>query len=204
MELELLAAAVSKENIAQYRALLRKAGLKLVLAVPEVLTYRNLIRSYERKNQEHPPEYCVADMGYSATRVNIYRGDVYDTTRVIEFGAASLDAIIADTLSVDIHVAAEYRLGNYNSVQELPQCQELYTRIAVEIMRAVNFYGFNTPDANLQDIYLSGGLAKVEPLMEEIRKTLDLACHPVQDLMPGGDSGAYAAAMGAVLQSSGR
>ena len=47
---ELLAAAVSKENIAQYRALLRKAGLKLVLAVPEVLLNGNhaLINRWRR------------------------------------------------------------------------------------------------------------------------------------------------------------
>ena len=80
--------------------------------------------------------------------------------------------------------------------------------MAVEIMRAVNFYGFNTPDADLRDLYLSGGLANVTALGEELERTLQLTLHPIDELCPSGLSGpetSYcAAAMGVLLQGNGR
>lgn len=208
VELELLAAAAPREAIAQYRTALRKAGLKLTIAVPEVLTYRNIIRAYEARTSEHPAEYCIADLGHNAIRIHIYRGAAHETTRVIEFGGRSMDTLIADALNVDPHAAANYKAANYNGVQELPACRDLYSHIALEIMRAVNFYGFNTPDSNLQDLYASGGLSSVPLLMEEIRNTLSLRCHAIESLLPPGAEGedrlACAAAIGAALQGKGR
>lgn len=183
--MDLLAAAASKKNISNARAMLRKAGLKLTCAEPECLTYRNLIRVYEeRKPGNHPAEYCIADMGHESIRIHMFRGGMYDTTREIEYGGASIDALIADTESVDPHVAASYKVSNYEGAQEIPECRDLYNRIAVEILRAVNFYGFNTPDANLRDIYFCGGLAKVTALMNAIRSAVELNVHPIEELLP--------------------
>lgn len=183
--MDLLAAAAAKEIIANARIMLRKAGLKLVCAEPECLTYRNLIQAFEKKNpSNHPEEYCIADMGHETIRIHMFRGGVYDTTREIEYGGASIDALIADTESVDPHVAASYKVSNYEGAQEIPACRDLYNKIAVEILRAVNFYGFNTPDADLRDIYFCGGLAKVTALMETIRGTLELKQHSIEELLP--------------------
>lgn len=206
-ELELLAAAASKETIAQYRGALRKAGLRLVQAVPAVMTYRNLIRSRQSDRTDAPREYCVVDLGHSGIRVHIYRGAVYDTTRAIDFGGAAMDQLIADACSVDPHVAADYKRVNHDNVHGLPVCQDLYSRIAVEIMRAVNFYGFNTPDADLKDLYLSGGLSRVAPLVAEIKSTLELNIHAIDELLPQGSAvgdAPCASAVGAALQSNGR
>lgn len=184
--LDLLAAATSKTMISDARTMLRRAGMKLAGAVPECLTYRNLINDYNvRRQEEHPREYCIADMGHTAIRVHMFRNGVYDTTREIEYGGASIDALIADTDSVDPHVAASYKLSNYEGAQEIPACRELYNHIAVEILRAVNFYGFNTPDANLNDIYFCGGLARVIALMDAIRGTVSLNLHKIDELLPG-------------------
>lgn len=207
-ELELLAAATAQPTINQYRATLRKAGLSLYTAVPEYLTYRNIIRAYEARTEEHPAEYCIADLGHSAIRVHMYRGPAYETTRVIEYGGNSLDSLIADALSIDPHMAAAYKSSNYNNVQELDACMDLYGHIALEIMRAVNFYGFNTPEADLHDIYLSGGLARVPALSKAVEQTLELKCHGIEELLPeGGDAEAAplcAAAIGATMQGVGR
>ncbi|MEG1593847.1 MAG: pilus assembly protein PilM, partial [Oscillibacter sp.] len=208
VELELLISAASKESIADYRALLRKAGLKLSVAVPEYLAYRNLLRAYETRESAHPAEYCVVDMGHSAIRIHMYRGTVYETSRVVEYGGAALDALIADATAVDPHVAADYKRANYERAQEIPACRDLYVRMGVEILRAVNFYGFNYPEAELKDIYFGGGLAHVPALMEEIRGELPLQIHSVEELMPPGVSGESAllfpAAVGATLQYDGR
>ena len=202
-ELELLIAAAPKAEINEYRTVLRKAGVKLETAVPEYLAYRNLLRAYA--GSDRPAEICIVDLGHSAIRIHMYRGAVYDTSRVVEFGGASLEALIADARSVDQHVAASYLTNNYEGAQELPICQELYTRIGVEILRAVNFYSFNNPGSELKDIYCGGGLSRVPALMKTIQTELNsLRVHSVGELMPPGGDALFPTAVGAALQSKGR
>ena len=54
----------------------------------------------------------------------------------------------------------------------------------VEIFRSINFYNYNNPNSELKDVYFCGGLAKVTPLMEMIRSTLEVRCHSIAELMP--------------------
>lgn len=203
-KLDLMAAAVRKDIIATYREVLGKAGLKLRIALPDCFTYRNLIRVYEKTHQEHPSEYGFVDLGHNAIRLHIYHGPAYETTRVIDYGGASLDALIADRLDVDLHVAANYKQTNYDNAHELDDCKDLYSRIAVELMRAVNFYGFNNPDSDLQDLYFSGGLSEISALMGVIRETLGLSLHEISELIPNASDFSIAnfcpASVGVTLQ----
>ncbi|WP_312159258.1 pilus assembly protein PilM [Oscillibacter sp.] len=207
--MDLLAAAAPKELIAAGRSALRRAGMKLSAAVPEYLTYRNLITAYERAHPDsHPQEYCLVDMGHSAIRVHMYRDGVYETSRVLEYGGVSVGALIADSVSVDFHIAADYMVSNYKNVQELSVCRELYRKIAVEILRAVNFYGFNTPDSDLRDIYFGGGLVKIQALMDAVRDAIPLNLHFMEELLPSTENtdlaGQCPAAIGAALEMAGR
>lgn len=203
-KLDLLAAAVKKSIIYDYRVMLGKAGLKLVTALPDCFTYRNLIISHEKNVPDHPSEYGIVDLGHSAIRLHIYRGSVYETTRIIEFGGISLDALIADHLDVDQHVAAGYKIANFENVQKLEAAMDLYGKIAIELMRAVNFYGFNNPDSDLQDLYFCGGLAEIQALMEVIHETLEITIHSITELMPDTEGLEHAAfgpaAVGVALQ----
>ncbi|MEA4971826.1 MAG: pilus assembly protein PilM [Candidatus Metalachnospira sp.] len=182
--LDLLIAAVNNEILDDYNVMLRKLGFKMVLALPENLTYRNIIRQYQKISSNCPDEYCIVDMGHSAIRMHMYNGSIYDTTRVIEYGGAALDALIADYKDVDIHIASNYKITNMHKVQELDICMELYNKIAVEILRALNFYRYNNPDSNLHDIYFCGGLVRVNALMEIIRLTIDGDLHNISELLP--------------------
>lgn len=106
-------------------------------------------------------------------------------------------------------MAAAYKQSNYNSVLDSQACKELYSRIAMEIMRAVNFYGFNTPDANLKDLYFTGGLSRIPILTDAIRQELDLTVHPIEDLIPDVITGEFGktacpSVLGALLQGDGK
>jgi len=182
--LDLLIAAVNNNVIDNYKSMLRKSGLKMTLALPENLTYRNIIRQYEKNTNEHPDEYCIVDMGHSAIRMHMYNGSIYDTTRVIEYGGAAMDSLIADYKDVDIHVASNYKISNMYNVQELDVCIDLYNKIAVEILRALNFYNYNNPNSNLHDIYFCGGLVRINALMEIIRTTINENLHSISELLP--------------------
>ncbi|MDU7338253.1 MAG: pilus assembly protein PilM [Clostridium sp.] len=191
-KLDLLIAATPKSVIRKWRAMLRRAGLRLSVAVPEYLTYRNLIRVFEQANPEdHPKEYCIADLGYRSIRVHMYRGCAYETTRVIEYS--------------DVPVR-QLAMGPQEDADRL-SVREHYSQIAVEILRAVNFYGFNTPGSDLKDIYFCGRLASSPELMQILRDTLRLNIHSVAELLPNDDTAAAELcpeAVGAALEMSGR
>lgn len=182
--LDLLVAAASTKLLNEYKDTLKKAGFKMALALPENLTYRNIIRHYQENHHDHPKEYCIVDMGHSAIKMHMYNGSAYDTTRVIEHGGASLDSIIADHIDVDIHTASLYKIQNTNNVQDLDVCIDLYNRISVELIRALNFYHYNNPGSSLRDLYFCGGLIKINSLMDIIRATVEGNLHSISELLP--------------------
>lgn len=181
---ELLIAAVKRDVIDGYARMLGMAGLRLKIALPEPFAFRNIIREYEKETKVHPQVYCIVDMGHTALRIHLFEGDVYETTRVIDFGGSHMDVLIADALDVDVYVASAYKKKNYEDVQNTEICRDLYQKMTVEIVRAINFYNYNNPDKELQDLYFCGGLAEVEPLMETITSTVEAKCHSIMELMP--------------------
>lgn len=62
-----------------------------------------------------------------------------------------------------------------------------YESIAVELMRAMNFYRFSNPDSALSDLWACGGGAVIPPLSQTIGEMLDIQLHPASELVPGGD-----------------
>ena len=75
-------------------------------------------------------------------------------------------------------------MTDYQDVLSEDSSRELYNRMAVEIMKAVNFYNYNNREQSLREIYLCGGGTAVAPLQEAIRQVTDLDVHPVTELLP--------------------
>lgn len=205
-EMDLTAAAVSKETISEYAAMFRRAGFRLKAAAPVECAYSNLLRAHEQRNpEEKGREYCILDLGYSSTRIYIFTGSRFETTRIIEIGCGTVDSAIADTFHVDEHVARTYKDSNHEGAQELETARSVYNHIAVEIMKAINFYGFNNRESNLEHAYYCGGGSKIAPLIRTIGETVHLELHKIEELMPpveenAEESALCAAALGITLQ----
>ena len=200
-QLDLTACAVPKEVIAQYRAMFRRAGFKLKTAIPAECAYANLVSRFGSESQER----CVIDLGHTATRIHIFVGSTFETTRVIDMGVGLLVQAISDGLGVDEHVAHTYVLTNHEGVLEKEGAANLYQAITMDIRKTINFYGFNHRDSQLQDAWCIGGGAQIAPLLETIRQSLDLTLHTSSELITGSgeDSSllsSFAGAIGAAIQ----
>lgn len=183
--MELFAVAAPVSLMTELRETLRKAGLRLSVAAPNVCSYINLIRNLRAPLET---EYCFLDLGYRAIRMHIFRGDRHIATRVLEVGLDGLDDVIAEEFNVDVHLAHTYLLTNYHGCQENEKCVNAYNNVAVELMRAVNFYRFSNPDSNLSDVWLCGGGTAIPALRTAVSDTLMMNIHPASDLILGGDS----------------
>ena len=191
-EMRIFACAVLKETVEEYRRMFARAGFKLKMAVPAEYAYMNIIGTL---GEDAPKDCCIADLGHHGTRLHIFHDGEYSTRRNIEIGVSGLDEIISEAEGVDIHMARTYKESDYEGVLGSDAALQLYNNLAVEITKAVNFFNYNNRNAELQDIYLSGGGVAIEPLKEMLQKEIHMQIHEAEELAPalGSTSKPYAA-----------
>ncbi len=186
--MELMAVAVHSSVLEEAKIMFRKAGLKMVKAAPALCSFAPLIRNYQAEHKDvDMGEYCILDLGYQAIRMYMFKGGRHIVTRVLEVGLSSLDSVIADAYNIDEHLAHTYLLTNYDDCQNKEVCLNAYNNIAVELMRALNFYRFSNPDSQLADMWICGG-ANITSLREAIAVTLDINTHLGEELVYNGSS----------------
>ena len=85
---------------------------------------------------------------------------------------------------VDEHVADQYKRTDYQGAQRSEAARAVYQSIAIEIGRALNFYGFNNPDAVIEVAYCCGGGLLLDPLVEAVAAHVDLRVSSIVDVLP--------------------
>mgnify|MGYP000243672193 CR=1 FL=1 len=194
--MDLLAVAAPKQAIADYTEMFRRAGLKLKVALPEQAAYQNLVGG----NPRALANCCVIDFSHHMTKLHFFLDGAYDVARVIEIGGIDIDRAIANEYGVDEHVADQYKRTDYQGAQRSEAARAVYQSIAVEIGRALNFYGFNNPDTNVEMAYCCGGGSSLQPLVNAVASHIDIDLRSISDIMPeaSGDNDLRAQCPGAV------
>ena len=182
-EMELLAAAAPLEVMEDLRLMTRKAGLKLTFAAPEVSACENLLHYKLRNEQDKDKEYGILDLGSTSSRLFIFKGDRHQVTRVIERGMEHVEELLADTFHIDIHLAHTWLLANHEDCIHSEVCQDAFSQISVELMRALNFYQFSNPESRLEDIYICGGGASIVTMRQSLEENLDVKIHEAGELL---------------------
>lgn len=181
-EMRLLICAVLKSVIEEYEMMFKRAGFRLKTAVPEECAYAAFADNVSDN------DFCIADLGHSSTRLHLFHNGEYTAMRNIEIGGRSLDLLIADENGIDIHMAQVYKKSNYNNVLESDLAKGVYGRLAVEIMKAVNFFNYNNREAELSNIYVCGGGGGVDTLVRTIDESTPFNVYQASQLT-GGISG---------------
>lgn len=167
-EFDVLAAATRKEVVEEYVQMFARAGFKLKTIIPEELSYVNIMRRYKGDAHRHG----VLEISHSAVKLFLFVGSRFESVRVIDYGCNALDEVIAEQFGVDsYYMAATYRENNYNNANELEGCRAIYNSIAIEVLKAVNFYRFNA-GGTLAHIHCCGGGANNEALMQVLKSTI--------------------------------
>ncbi len=180
-EMRLLACAALAQTLEEYRKMFARAGYKLKVALPAECAYVNLIAHTQTA---HEKDICIVDIGHSETAIYIFHNGEYSARRIVTMGMANLEGIIALKEDVDIHMARNYKQSNYNDCITSQDAMDLYSNMAVEITKAVNFFNYSNPEAELHDIYLFGGGAKIVPLAEAIAAESRMDIHKAAELFP--------------------
>ena len=170
VDMDLLAGAVNISLIEKYKEMFKKAGLKLVQATPRQLAVMNVLR----KSNKADGDIALVDLGYSYTRIDIYKDGIYETSKTLEKGVKDMADIASEILYCDTHIALEYLKINKDNVLSHERMINLYENIAVEIMRAINYYTYENRENTLDDLYLYGGGYHIEPFVSTIKTNVSL------------------------------
>lgn len=186
--LHLMAVGVERRIVENYQTMLRKAGLKMVKSAPPLCAYISLLRQKAESLMQVTNEFGILDLGYHTITMYMYKKDRYIATRDFEIGLSSLDDIVAEIYGVEKHLAHTYVLSNFEDCLEKEECLAFYDNIAVELMRAINFYEFSNQGSSLDDLWVCGGGAVSVPLIRSIYETLEARLHRSDELLTDGDT----------------
>ena len=177
----MMAAAAAKQTLAEYVSMFSRAGIKLKTILPQEMALINLVKGL----RGGPEEFCFVDLGQQATRITVVWRDRVQATRQIAVGGRNLDMAAADHFGVDAFLANTYKYGNYQGIQSAAVVTDVCDRIAVEILKVINFYQFTYRNSNLEGIYLVGGGSAMPYLRQAIEDTVGLSLLSPQDFLPG-------------------
>lgn len=198
--LDLMAAATAKETIAMYEDILHKAGFRLKVALPEEVAYANVLTRFGGEEAAQGSR-CVLELGHAAVSVHMFRDGRYQSGRNLDYGCAALDDVIAEHFSVAPYLACGYRETNYQNCQELERCKELYNLIALEVLKAVNYYNYSNAEQPVEWLCCWGGGVNIQPLVEALETTLSVPVKGWEALLPElGQAPSSMLALGVALQ----
>lgn len=181
--LELIAGAAQKVVVSEYEQMLKKAHLRLKSALPHEAAVINLIRNSPIEENQ---EICLIGIGFRHTQIYIFEGIHLRATKTIDIGCAHIDEAIGGKLNIDAYLATTYREANSDNILEDQVCLDVYDRLALEIMKAVNFYKYENQQTTLDTVcYFSLGASNVY-LTDTIKSYIGFEHFPIAALMPDG------------------
>ncbi len=185
VSMQLYTAAAEREMIEQRAEILRKAGFRLKIASPSLLTYAHLL---EHHIQQHPEDadrdVALINIGFTDVTISLYKGSRFDSIRSVSFGTHDIDVAIAELKGIDPHLAGTYKHSNFEGVLDTPQAHAVYDRLNFEIIKVINFYNFSNPDGDVSCIYLLGGGSEIMQLVDSMRESFDIPIRPIEELLP--------------------
>ncbi len=181
--MDLMAAAVAKETIEQYRKMLKVSGLKLKIAAPPSCAYQNIVFHHMVEySSEKKMDYAILDIGYETVELRIFTEGKYETEKSIENGLKEIQELLLE--QVHMEFMEFLKIPNHQQILSEEKYMTIYETIALEVMRVVNFFTYNHPNNTLEHLYCCGGGAFLEPLLDVLQDTVGLKIKKVSELFP--------------------
>lgn len=193
----MMAAVAAKQTLAEYARMFTQAGFRLKTVLPQEMALIQLCQA----RGAGADEFCFVDLGHQFTRITVVWRDRVQATRQIALGGKNLDMVVSNELGVDAFLSNTYKAANFQNVLAVPAVADVCERIAVEILKVINFYQFTYRSSTLEGVYLAGGGAALPLLRQSIENTVGLPLLDPADLLPEAAEAAAAGvfAAGAVM-----
>lgn len=129
-------------------------------------------------------DFVILDIGHSGTRMYFYSNYTFEITRNIDAGSDRIVDIIARNNGMDKHAALTRLMTNQPSVMADPEVDDEVSNLVAQVMRSINFYGYNNLNNTIDRIYYMGSGIPTECYLKRLEEATEMNCEPVSDLLP--------------------
>ena len=186
-QMELLLVAAKKEVVADYAAVAREASLTPVVVDVAAFAMQNAFEAAYGPAQD---VVALINVGASLSNINILAGGTSSFTRDVTTGGNSFTDDIKRHLGVSGEEAEALKVAFTDgdaSADVARVLQMTAQQMAGEFQKSIDFFLASHPDTTIGKIYLSGGSARVPPLLMAIEQRARV---PVEIVEPFRDPGA--------------
>lgn len=129
-------------------------------------------------------DFVILDIGHSGTRMYFFSNYTFEITRNIDAGSDRIVDIIARNNGMDKHAALTRLMTNQPSVMADPEVDDEVSNLVAQVMRSINFYGYNNLNNTIDRIYYMGSGIPTECYLKRLEEATEMNCEPVSDLLP--------------------
>jgi type IV pilus assembly protein PilM len=180
---DVMLVAVKREKILNHTNVLSQAG-----KIPTVVDYDGFaVYNAFEANYDFPPDQMAALLNIGASIMNIVigRGGNPLFTRDVSVGGNQYTDTLQKELDLSFEDAEKLKQGfdvpNVTQEQKLPHLRSVTEILMLEIQKTFDFFRQTTSTENIQHIYVSGGTAKIEGLVDQLKAEFNI---PVEIINP--------------------
>jgi type IV pilus assembly protein PilM len=185
-QMELLLVAAKKEVVADYAAVAREASLTPVVVDVAAFAMQN---GFEASYGVTNDVVALVNVGASLSNINILAGGTSAFTRDVTSGGNSFTDDIKRHLGVSGEEAEALKVAftDGDASADVARILQMTAQsMAGEFQKSIDFFLASHPDTTIGKIFLSGGSARVPPLLAAIEQRARV---PVEIMEPFRDSG---------------
>lgn len=180
---DVILVAVKREKILNHTNVLSQAG-----KIPTVVDYDgfSVFNAFETNYQAGSSQLAaLLNIGASIMNIVIGRGGQPLFTRDVSVGGNQYTDTLQKELDLSFEDAERLKQGfdvpNITQEQKLPHLRSVSEILMLEVQKTFDFFRQTTSTENIQHIYISGGTAKIEGLVDQLKAEFNI---PVEVINP--------------------
>jgi len=180
---DVMLVAVKRDKILNHTNVLSQAGKIPTVVDIDAFALQNAFEV----NYEPPPDRMIAllNIGASIMNINILRGGVPLFTRDVSVGGNQYTDTLQKELDLSFDDAEKLKQGkavaNVTPEQAAPHLRSVSEILLLEVQKTFDFFKQTTSAENIQQIYVAGGTARIEGLVDLLREEFNI---PVEIMNP--------------------
>jgi type IV pilus assembly protein PilM len=169
-----LIAGVKSQLIDDYVAGTKGAGLIPDHIIPCVI---GPVNAFEKARPEIFSKECVAlvDIGFKSTSISILKEGELMLNRVVTIGGDRLTTGLSESMNISYAEAEGIKIGMPTEVQSV--LEGLMMPLGRELRASIDFFE-HQQDRSVSQVFVSGGSAKSELILQMLRQELMVECLP--------------------------
>jgi type IV pilus assembly protein PilM len=180
---DVMLVAVKRDKILNHTNVLSQAGKVPMVVDIDAFAMQNAFEV----NYEPPPDRMIAllNIGASIMNINILRGGVPLFTRDVSVGGNQYTDTLQKELDLSFEDAEKLKqgkeVGTVPPDAKTPHIRSVSEILLLEVQKTFDFFRQTTTAENIQQIYVAGGTAKIEGLVDQLKEEFNI---PVDIMNP--------------------